>query len=706
MIRSTFSGFTMAQLALQYNQKGLDVSGQNATNARTPGYTRQRIDVMSMNLSGLSSFYMTGANPNVGFGVQMTGISQLRDKFIDIQYRDQSAKLATTEAINHIQDLLKGVFDETDKTAIMEHLSKVRSSLSGYSMHVGADEHEGIVRAEFQSLINLLYRNHVDLQKTRQDLQPSEDGQSTMSLDVTRVNDIIKDIARISKQITMSRTLGNPALEMLDQRNLLIDELSRYLPITVKYKDKVSASEPEEKSAFVDYITITLNDGDKDPMNDLILLKESQHNIKARDDGGGGLVLDEAGNKDIGDTLYFRQIGAEVMKKGTKNKDNTLDISGKTKLYISGVGKDGTGLPINNGGKLHKGIFTLASENIPKVFNETALGAAATDANLYDVSGVHEGYNHNKALAHGKLKGVLDMLNKEGTFDTTNVNGLGYYEKSLDLLVDKMVRVFNSLNTPNPRPAGKTELDYLLFDAEIPANTEFIKDITLTSEVKLKAGDKIPAGTVFGGTVTIGGTTYNKGDDLGGDLNLPADVTLPSGTLIKAGKSLNTSVRTNSVPFTAENVRISEAWRTGKNKLTASKEANPGSKQNENILAMIAAMDEKRGFDFKILPDGSVQTTDVGELGRPLFKGSFQEFYTNISVTLGVDKRSTDSLKKSQSSVKDAIAFNKDQVSGVDTNEETIAMIQFNKAYSAAARVMTAMDEMLETLMNTGRVGR
>ena len=67
----------MAQLALQYNQKGLDVSGQNATNAKTAGYTRQRLDMMSMNLSGLSNFYMTGANPNIGYGVELTGVSQL-----------------------------------------------------------------------------------------------------------------------------------------------------------------------------------------------------------------------------------------------------------------------------------------------------------------------------------------------------------------------------------------------------------------------------------------------------------------------------------------------------------------------------------------------------------------------------------------------------------------------------------------------------
>ena len=194
---------------------------------------------------------------------------------------------------------------------------------------------------------------------------------------------------------------------------------------------------------------------------------------------------------------------------------------------------------------------------------------------------------------------------------------------------------------------------------------------------------------------------------LGAETTLTGDVTLKEGTKLKKGTSVNATVFTHSGPFTAENIRISERWRTNEVKMTASKENQPGSKQNDNILAMLSAMGESRNYNWKRLDNGQVTTTMVGEPGgKPLFKGNLQEFYTNIGVTLGVDKRSTDTLKNSQNKVKDAISFNKDQVSGVDQNEETAAMLQYNQAYKAAARVMTAMDEMLDTLMNTGRVGR
>ena len=50
MIRSTFAGFTTAQLGMAASQRALDVAGQNIANINTIGYTKQRLDVASLNL--------------------------------------------------------------------------------------------------------------------------------------------------------------------------------------------------------------------------------------------------------------------------------------------------------------------------------------------------------------------------------------------------------------------------------------------------------------------------------------------------------------------------------------------------------------------------------------------------------------------------------------------------------------------------------
>ena len=40
MIRSTFAGFTTAQLAMSASQRALDVTGQNIANINTRGYSK------------------------------------------------------------------------------------------------------------------------------------------------------------------------------------------------------------------------------------------------------------------------------------------------------------------------------------------------------------------------------------------------------------------------------------------------------------------------------------------------------------------------------------------------------------------------------------------------------------------------------------------------------------------------------------------
>ena len=89
MVRATFAGITTAFSSLQANQKRLDIVGQNLANMNTPGYTRQQLDVSSLNHLHPVSHYANGSEITVGFGVKMDGVSRIRDPYLDVQYRDQ-----------------------------------------------------------------------------------------------------------------------------------------------------------------------------------------------------------------------------------------------------------------------------------------------------------------------------------------------------------------------------------------------------------------------------------------------------------------------------------------------------------------------------------------------------------------------------------------------------------------------------------------
>ena len=51
-MRPTFLGFETQKRTLQVAQKNLDIAGNNISNINTVGYTRQRVDLYAMYVSG------------------------------------------------------------------------------------------------------------------------------------------------------------------------------------------------------------------------------------------------------------------------------------------------------------------------------------------------------------------------------------------------------------------------------------------------------------------------------------------------------------------------------------------------------------------------------------------------------------------------------------------------------------------------------
>jgi flagellar hook-associated protein 1 FlgK len=83
-----------------------------------------------------------------------------------------------------------------------------------------------------------------------------------------------------------------------------------------------------------------------------------------------------------------------------------------------------------------------------------------------------------------------------------------------------------------------------------------------------------------------------------------------------------------------------------------------------------------------------------------MFTGSFQEFFAQISATLGKDYKSTNILLSTYNAAATELESNRESVNGVDLNDEAMNMIQYQKAYSAACRLITVLDEVLDKLIN------
>lgn len=82
---------------------------------------------------------------------------------------------------------------------------------------------------------------------------------------------------------------------------------------------------------------------------------------------------------------------------------------------------------------------------------------------------------------------------------------------------------------------------------------------------------------------------------------------------------------------------------------------------------------------------------------------SLSEFFQDIRINVSSDKESNDFLLKTQEGVQQSLESAHDQLTKVDSDEEMINLIKFQAAYTANAKIVTVIDEMLQTLLGLKR---
>jgi flagellar hook-associated protein 1 FlgK len=90
-----------------------------------------------------------------------------------------------------------------------------------------------------------------------------------------------------------------------------------------------------------------------------------------------------------------------------------------------------------------------------------------------------------------------------------------------------------------------------------------------------------------------------------------------------------------------------------------------------------------------------LRETSVGSLGATL-----PNFYAGLVSDVGQAVRSTQDAAEARRILSDAADMRRQSLSGVAVDEELVQMIEFQTAYQAAARIVTTVDEMLQTLLN------
>ena len=139
---------------------------------------------------------------------------------------------------------------------------------------------------------------------------------------------------------------------------------------------------------------------------------------------------------------------------------------------------------------------------------------------------------------------------------------------------------------------------------------------------------------------------------------------------------LSNSTNDSTTDITAGNIGISKGWTSGTVHISTD-----GTNRTDTILDMIAAMKDTKKLNGK----------------------TFADYMNNLSTQLASDSSPNQTALKTGTTVLNSIQDSRESLSGVSLDEEATNMMAYVSAYNAASRLMTALDEVLNTLIsNTG----
>ncbi|MGE7945690.1 flagellar hook-associated protein FlgK [Lysinibacillus sp. NPDC093688] len=227
-MRSTFMGLEASKRGLFTQQTALYTTGHNISNANTLGYSRQRV-----NMQATQGFPQAGLNqPNypghLGTGVEAGSIQRVRDEFIDRQVRQETNKLGYWESRSNAISQMEDIMDEPSQFGLNAALEQFWKGLQDVSTNPenAASRKVAMQRAEH------LAESFRYMDKQIKTVQGNLGNEINVATD--RINSLLKQIAAINKQVQEVEPNGHVPNDLYDARDVLIDELNNYIPVSIK----------------------------------------------------------------------------------------------------------------------------------------------------------------------------------------------------------------------------------------------------------------------------------------------------------------------------------------------------------------------------------------------------------------------------------------------------------------------------------------
>ncbi|MGB7567646.1 MAG: flagellar hook-associated protein FlgK [Chitinivibrionales bacterium] len=283
---SLFSVLNVATTGLTASQLGMDVAGQNITNADVDGYSRKRLNTSA-------SYRSDGTYGQMGMGVDVINIQRMRSGFIDDEIRDQTQQVGYYTQIDQTYQNLQSIFTEPSNTGLQEYMDQFFDSWQNLANNPADTSARTMVKTDGEILTNTFHNLASQLSNARQAMNDQ------ITQDADKVNQLTKDIYNLNSEIASVQSTGQNANDSLDKRDKDMTQLAKLIDFT-----------SQENS--LGQVTIST---------------------------GGSLIVSPAYQQDIETTTstYKAADGSTITNVGLRFKDSKIDYmpqSGEIRAFI------------------------------------------------------------------------------------------------------------------------------------------------------------------------------------------------------------------------------------------------------------------------------------------------------------------------------------------------------------------------------------
>ena len=656
---SQFFGLMIGYSGLTAAQASQNTTANNIANINTEGYSRQQLKQEAADaLRTYTHYGMAGA------GVDAKSIDQIRDEYIDIKYRANSASLGEYSRKNSYMGEIENYFTDTDLVPGFNtvYVDDFYNALSKLEDDPGSPTTRTAFIGQANSVVEYFNSMAGNLEKTQDNIN-----QEVKDV-VDRINSIASQIASLNKQINQIEIRGVTANELRDQRAVLLDELSTLVDVETKEVEVYNYADPKNPTGAKTFQVMIggasiLVDGYE--YNQLECRARDEKYNQSDIDGLYDIYWGQSGDKfyPMAATLSGQLKGLLQLRDGNNKEffhNYYPDKVDKTKTVTGNV-TEGT----TSEGKTCINVTLPADNSQPDNISKEL-------ANLYDM---------NKSTLPDK--GIIYVGGFAYMYDSWSYDGKGTYTFNNITYRDENNRIREGLESsldPKSTVEVSRSIDYMGIPYYQAQLNEFVRSLASTfNKIESRGydlnGDEMKDRSFFR-MVDVQGTEHNMmqvDDSRIGTANYK----------IKNGSQENGLYTYNAI--TAKNLVINSEILADPTKM-----ATTYDKESDTSVD-----------SADLVKDLSALKTDKGKIS---FRGcSSAEFLQCVLSDVALGKQSANTFEKSFTMIGQAITNQRLSVSGVDTDEEALNLVKFQHAYELSAKVIQTMTEMYDRLiLNTG----